>query len=679
MKKSYFLYSLLLVLSSCQSRPARDHKDPPDFLVDNLDTTIRPSDDFFQYANGGWINRNPIPPGESDWGVAQLVQDDIYRQLKMINDQAASITAPKGSIQQLIGDYWRSGMDTIAIEGQGLKPLQPDLDRIDRIKSTHDFIAVVAAMHNNDNRVLFADDVVQDDKNSDSMVYELQQGGIGMINRDYYFSTDTQSVSVRKAYREYLCGVFRLLGADSARAVDKAAAVFRLETHLAANSRKIAALRIPDENYKKICFRNLSAICPAIDWVWHLKSSGVDNPPDSLIIRQPEFFKALGHELTHTPLEDWKDYLRFHLLHQCAPYLDVKTFNNQFRYYQVLNGVSTPRPRWKRVIDNQEGAMGEALGQIFVKEYFPAGARTRYASLVEEIREAFRERIQKLDWMSEGTRQRALIKLAAIRKKVGYPDKWLDFSAMRIERGPFVLNMQRANQWWRSRKLHQLGKRADRGEWDMTPQTFNAYYLATNNEIVFPAGIFMVPGKKMEELDDAFVYGYAGAGTIGHEITHGFDDEGRQYDENGNLNNWWSLSDEQKFNQKKAFIVRQFNEFNPLDTMHINGEITQGENIADLGGLVIGLDAFKKSAAFKENKMIGGLSPLQRFFLGYAYSWAYEQNAESLAADLITDVHAPPKERVNGPLVNIPEFYEAFHIRPGDKMYRPDSLRVSIW
>jgi putative endopeptidase len=224
-----------------------------------------------------------------------------------------------------------------------------------------------------------------------------------------------------------------------------------------------------------------------------------------------------------------------------------------------------------------------------------------------------------------------------------------------------------------------LGKRADRSEWDMTPQTFNAYYLATNNEIVFPAGIFMVPGKKMEELDDAFVYGYAGAGTIGHEITHGFDDEGRQYDENGNLNNWWSPSDEQKFNRKKALIVRQFNEFNPLDTMHINGEITQGENIADLGGLVIGLDAFKKSAAFKENKMIGGLSPLQRFFLGYAYSWAYEQNAESLAADLITDVHAPPKERVNGPLVNIPEFYEAFHIRPGDKMYRPDSLRVSIW
>ena len=677
MKKNPFLYCLLFLLLSCHH--PQEKVDPPDFLADSRDTTVNPAEDFFLYANGGWIRKNPIPPGESDWGIGQLVQEDIYLRLKMINDKAASIKATKGSIQQLIGDYWRSGMDSTDIEEQGIKPLQPDLDRIGHIKNIRDFVAILARMHNNDNRVVFADDVVQDDKNSDSMVYELQQGGIGMINREYYFSTDTQSVSVRKAYREYLYRTFKLLGSDSLRALAQAGAVFRLETRLASSSRKMAALRIPAENYQKISLRELSALCPAIDWVWHLQNSGVSDPPDSLIIRQPEFFEALSYELAHTPLEDWKNYLRFHLLDQSAPYLDSKTFNNQFLYIQVLTGVNTTRPRWKRVIDNQEGAMGEALGQIFVKEFFPDKARAQYAGLVEEIREAFRERIQKLDWMSEGTRHRALVKLAAIRKKVGYPDKWLNFSAMQIESGPFVLNMQRANQWWRNHKFHQLGKRADRDEWIMTPQTFNAYYQATNNEIVFPAGIFMVPGKKIEELDDAFVYGYAAAGTIGHEITHGFDDEGRQYDENGNLFNWWLTSDEKKFNQRKGFIVRQFNEFNPVDTLHVNGEITQGENIADLGGLVIGLDAFKKSAAFKEHKIIGSLTPLQRFFLGYAYSWTYEQNPESLAADLLSDVHAPPQDRVNGPLANIPEFYETFKVKTGDKMYRPDSLRVSIW
>jgi putative endopeptidase len=685
MKKQPLSYGLLFLLSfccsfllsSCHQSPAK--AEPPDFLSDNRDSTINPAEDFFHYANGGWIKKNPIPPGESDWGVGQLVQEDIYRRLKKINDQAASANAAKGSTEQLIGDYWYSGMDSADIEKQGLNPLQPDLDRIAHIGNIRDFVASVAKMHNNDNRVLFEDDVVQDDKNSDRMIYELQQGGIGMNNREYYFSTDTQSVSVRKAYQEYLCRSFRLLGSDSLRALAEAGAVFRLETRLAASSRKVAALRIPKENYQKISFRKLSALCPAIDWVWHLQNIGVTHPPDSLVIRQPEFFKAVSYELTHTPLEDWKNYLRFHFLDQCAPYLDSKTFNNQFLYIRVLTGVNTARPRWKRVIDNQEGAMGEALGKIFVKEYFPAKARAQYSALVEEMREAFRQRIQKLDWMGEDTRHRALIKLAAIRKKIGYPDKWLDFSNMHIERGPFVLNMQRANQWWRTHKFHQLGKRADRDEWIMTPQTFNAYYQATNNEIVFPAGIFMVPGKKIEELDDAFVYGYAAAGTIGHEITHGFDDEGRQYDENGNLFNWWSASDEKKFNQRKSFIVRQFNEFNPVDTLHVKGEITQGENIADLGGLVIGLDAFKKSAAFKKAKMIGGLTPLQRFFIGYAYSWAYEQNPESLAADLLSDVHAPPQDRVNGPLANLPEFYETFKIKPGDKMYRPDSLRVSIW
>lgn len=344
-----------------------------------------------------------------------------------------------------------------------------------------------------------------------------------------------------------------------------------------------------------------------------------------------------------------------------------------------MSGAKSPRPRWKRVIDAEQGAMGEALGQLFVKEYFPPEAKRRYSDLVEAIREAYRERIKRLDWMSDSTKQKALSKLEHISKKVGYPDKWKDFSALVIDRGPFVLNMQRAAEWWTNYENSKLGKPVDRTEWDMSPQTYNAYYNPSNNEIVLPAGIFAVPGKKDSELDDAFVYGYAAASTIGHEITHGFDDEGRQFDEKGNLHNWWQPSDEAKFKDRAARIIRQFNEFSPVDTLHVNGDATQGENIADLGGLLLGLDAFKKTETYLKNKKFGGYTALQRYFLGYAFGWMYQERKEVLATHLLTDVHAPARERVNGPLANIPEFYEAFGLKPGSPMIRPDSLRVNIW
>lgn len=323
--------------------------------------------------------------------------------------------------------------------------------------------------------------------------------------------------------------------------------------------------------------------------------------------------------------------------------------------------------------------MGEALGQIFVKEYFNENAKKRYNDLVENVRDAYKDRIKKLTWMSDSTKEKALRKLTKIRKKVGYPDKWKDFSALKIDRGPFVLNVQRGNIWWHNYMMNKLGKPVDRDEWDMTPQTYNAYYNPSNNEIVLPAGIFAVPGMKDEDLDDAFVYGYAGASTIGHEITHGFDDHGRQYDEKGNLENWWVASDGKQFSERAKKIIQQYNEFNPVDTLHINGDATQGENIADLGGLLLGLDAFKKTEAYKSGKKIGGLTPLQRYFLGYAYGWMYKERKERLANQVMTDVHSPARERVNGPMVNVPEFYKAFNIKPNSKMYRADSLRVQIW
>jgi len=677
MRKNYCLpIAILLLLTACGS--AGQKKSAPDFLAQNLDTTMRAATDFFSYANGAWIKAAPIPPEESAWGIGQLVQQDIYGRLRKISEDASIAKASWGSVTQQIGDLWYSGMDSAGIDRQGLAPLQKDLQDIDNIHTTADLLRVSASLHKKGSDVLFAGGVGQDDKNSEKMILQLSQGGLGMPNRDFYFNTAEKPTQVRNAYNNYLFRIFQELGSDSAHAKTTAAAVFQLETRLAKASRKLEDLRDPVKNYNKITRLSLRKLSPSIDWNDWLKRSDI-GLVDSLIIRQPEFYTALNNELTKTPVEDWKSYLRAHLVMASAPFLDQKTFADYFEYCKTLTGASEHRPRWKRVLDAEEGAMGEALGQLFVKEYFSEKAKQRYNDMVEAIRSAYKGRIEKLGWMSDSTKQKALGKLSRITKKVGYPDKWKDFSALNIDRGPFVLNMQRASEWWYDYRIHKLGKPVDRTEWDMSPQTYNAYYNPSNNEIVLPAGIFIVPGKKDEELDDAFVYGYAAASTIGHEITHGFDDEGRQYDEKGNLHNWWQPADETQFKQRAARIIKQFSEFSPVDTLHVNGEATQGENIADLGGLLLGLDAFKKTDTYKNNQSIGGLTPLQRYFLGYAYGWMYQERKEILVTQLLTDVHAPARERVNGPMVNIPEFYEAFGIKAGDKMYRADSLRVSIW
>ena len=482
-------------------------------------------------------------------------------------------------------------------------------------------------------------------------------------------------VSLRQ---HYLGQVFTRLGNDSVKAAATADKVFQLETRLAKASRKLADLRDPYKNYHKMGLAELNKLTPAFSWPVYLKNIGIQKL-DSAIIGQPEFMTALSIEIKSTPIEDWQNYLRFHLVKSSAAYLDSISFMNAFVYSQALRGTKQPKLRWKRVLDAEEGAMGEALGQLFVKEYFNEKAKQRYSQMVENIRDAYKERIAKLSWMTDSTKKKAYAKLAKITKKVGYPDKWKDFSALKIDRGPYVLNIHRANEWWFQHDLNKLGKPVDREEWGMSPQTYNAYYNPSNNEIVLPAGIFAVPGMKDEDLDDAFVYGYAGASTIGHEITHGFDDQGRQYDAAGNLKNWWQEADGKQFGERAKMIIRQFNEFMPVDTLHVNGDATQGENIADLGGLLLGLDAFKKTEAYKSGIKVNGLSPLQRYFLGYAFGWLNIARKESLASQLKVDVHAPAKERVNGPMVNIPEFYEAFGIKKGDKMYREDSLRVKIW
>ncbi len=669
------IFLIFLLFTACRTE---EKKPPPDFLAANIDSTVNPANDFFDYANGGWIKKNEIPSDQSGWGIGYLVQLDIYNRLREINENVVTEKTAPGSIAQKIGDFWYSGMDSAGIEKQGLQPLQPDLIKIEKITSLEDFLRVTAELGKIGVDALMGGGIYQDEKKSDQMALHISQGGLGMPDRDYYFNMDQKSITVRKAYQTYLFRSFRTLGKDSAAAVAAASKVYDLESRLAKASRKIEALRDPNTNYHMMGLPRMQKLYFKINWKEFLKNSGITQV-DSVIVGQPEFLVALNQELTRTPIETWKDYLAFHFLNNFASYLNQSVFTDRFDYRRSLSGVQTPKPRWKRVLDAEENAIGEALGQLFVQEYFPEKSKQRYNDIVEAIRTAYKERIMRLSWMSDTTREKALLKLSKITKKVGYPDKWRDFSALVINRGPWVLNVQRANAWWYNDAVKKLGKPVDRTEWDMSPQTYNAYYNPSNNEIVLPAGQFMVPGKKDEELDDAFVYGYAAASTVGHEITHGFDDQGRQFDDLGNLRDWWLPNDSRLFKQNAAKIISQFNEFIPVDTLHINGDATQGENIADLGGILIGWDAFTKTEAYKKGEKIGGFTPAQRFFLGYAYSWMYNQRKETLASQLMTDVHAPAKERVNGPLSNVPAFYEAFGVKPGDKMYRPDSMRVSIW
>ncbi|RFP66230.1 M13 family peptidase [Hymenobacter lapidiphilus] len=651
----------------------------PDLLSANLDTTVRPGDDFYNYANGAWFKQHPIPASESNWGIGKEVQNEIYDRLRKLNEDAAKASAAPGSTEQKLGDFWATGMDSAAINKQGIAPLQAELTSIRNISTVTGVQAAIARLQQLGVNALIGPYVGQDAKNSDKMALQLWQAGLGLPNRDYYFNKDARTVNIRKEYEKHLSKMFGLLGQDAATAQASTKRVLALETRLAGASRKLEALRDPYANYNKMSLAQLDALTPGLNWKPWLAEMAFAKA-DTVIVGQPEFYREAARLLRTAPLADWQAYLQWQLVHAYAPTLSQDFDQENFRFYStVLQGATEQRPRWKRVLDAEESALGEVLGQQFVKEYFTPETKRRYEQLTENITASFREHIEALDWMGDSTKQKALVKLAKISRKVGYPDKWKDYSSLEIKRDSYAANVMRANQWRYRYEARKLGQPVDRTEWGMTPQTYNAYYNPSNNEIVLPAAIFAIPGLLDADADDAIIYGYAGASTIGHELTHGFDDEGSQFDDKGNLRSWWTKADRKAFDQRVRGIVRQFDGYQVLDSLRINGKATAGENIADLGGIIIGLDAFKKTEQYKKGEKIGGLTPVQRYFLGYALGWQTHQRQERLAQALLTDVHSPAQYRINGPFANVPAFYEAFDVKPGDKFYRPDSARVKIW
>ncbi len=678
MKIKYLSILLILFLVSCK----KENKFDPnalDVLSTNRDTLVNPADDFFMYANGGWFKKNPIPNSEKSNGIFRTIQDTINNQVKQICEKSALENAEQNSNKQKIGDFYSSGIDTIAINKLGIAPLKLEIAQIDAISNVDNLLTTMASLHTKGANPAFSFYVSQDDKISTKHSIFLTQGGLGLGTRDYYFNTDEQTTKIRAEYLKHLQAMNKFLGNNEKSSLANAKLIMKLETELAKSSRKLEALRDPIKNYNKMTIGQLNKLTPNIVWDKIFPVLGIQKA-DSVIVGQPEFYSNLNKIIKIYSVEDWKTYLKWDLLNTYSSYLSSDIEKQNFKFYStILNGITTQNPRWKTIVEQTDSSLGELIGQVYVAEYCPKGTKEKLLEIGNNIRSVYAEHIKKLDWMSEPTKIKALSKLNKIVMKVGYPDQWKDLSSIKIDKNSYCKNVMAANNYYYNYMIKKFGNPVDRNEWGMQPQTYNAYYNSSNNEIVVPACNILVPGFEGRMPDDAVLYGIIGGSTFGHEITHGFDDQGSQYDENGNLNNWWTKEDLTKFQAKTKLIVAQFNKFEALPKKFVNGDATQGENIADLGGVIMGYEAFKKTSQFIEKKNIGKLNPDQRFFLAYGYAWMINIKKEALANQLMTDVHAPARFRINGPLANIPEFHKAFNIKKGSPMYQDEKDRVVIW
>lgn len=650
-----------------------------DPLVSHIDKSVRPQDDFFMFANGTWFKQHPIPPTEQSNGIFLLLEDTIKSQvLQVCQGAAATVNAPKGSNKQKIGDFYASGMDSVARNRRGIVDLLPDLAAIDRISNLDGIMKEAAYMYTATSAPLFSVYIAQDDMNSGKYLVNAWQGGLSMPDRSYYVDSDEASQTARREFVNYATRLFKIMGYSGEKAAEAARKQLEFETKIAEFSRKREDLRDPLANYHKSSLADLQALTPDMNWNIFLNGIGLSNV-DSVNIAQPEFYPSLNALLKSTPLQEVKDYLKFSYLDGLAPFVDSGTYQAYFDFYaRTLQGIQEPDPLWKRVVSMTNDALGDLVGQVYVEEYLPKGTKEKLDEIGLAVKTQFAERIRNLDWMSDATKDKALQKLEAIDMKLGYPLKWKDMSSLNIDRSSYVKNVMNVRKWEMAYQSGKYGKPVDRSEWHMEPQTYNAYYNPSNNEIVIPGCNIIVPGYEKTMADDAILYAIVG-GTFGHELTHGFDDQGCKYDANGNLSNWWTEEDKKKFDARTAMIVKQFNDYETVKGLHINGANTQGENIADLGGIIAAYQAFRQTKQYKEGIKTGGYTPEQRFFLGYALAWMQNQRPEAMATQVKSNEHSPAKWRVLGPLSNMPEFYKAFNVKPGDKMYRAEKDRVKIW
>jgi putative endopeptidase len=670
-----------LALASCQNNANKGDEAKSEIkLLDraNMDTTVSPGENFFLYANGTWLKNTEIPGDQTRWGsFNQLIENNQADMRKLLEEVAGQKNAAKGSAEQKIGDLYRSAMDTVAINKAGITPMNPVLARIDAITDANGVMKEIANLQTQGLNELYGMGIGPDDKNVTKLIPQFYQGGIGLPDRDYYFKTDPTSAEIREAYKKYQVALLKLMGLDEATATADAAQIYKLEETLAKASMTRVEMRDPYKLYNKYSVDGAMKAIPGIDWKTMFADLKIGSQ-DSLIVATPNFFKEVGKQLKATPVDVWKKYLKFHCVSDMTPFLSSNFDELHFDFYgRTVSGQKEQKPRWKRTLGVVDGALGDLVGKMYVDKHFKPEAKKRMMELVNNLQETYAERIKRLDWMSDSTKQKALAKLNSFMKKIGYPDKWKDYSKLEIVPNDYVKNIMNTSAWEYDYTISKLGKPVDKTEWQMTPPTVNAYYNPAFNEIVFPAGILRFPFFD-PNADDAINYGGIG-GVIGHEMTHGFDDQGRQYAADGNLQDWWGPMDAENFKKKADVVVNQYNNFMILDTVRVQGELTLGENLADLGGIAIAYEAFKKTKQGKSEEKIDGFTPDQRFFLSWAQVWRAKSTDKEALLRINTDPHSPSEARCNVPLSNMPEFYKAFGVKEGDKMWRPEAERAKVW
>ncbi|WP_029282198.1 M13 family metallopeptidase [Pedobacter sp. R20-19] len=680
MKKNLFLpAAAILLFAACQNDKNHQATETDQrtvfFDTAGMDSTVKPGDNFFLYANGKWMKNAKIPQTETGWGSFYTLYNDNLKNLRTILENAAKSNVAKGSNEQKVGDFYASGMDSLTIEKLGVMPVKPLLAKIDGIKNDEDLINFVSEGFKNGQGDLFGFGVDPDDKMSSKNVLIFTQTGLNLPERSYYLDQDDKAKKIRSEYLKYITKVFSLSG-DSTQASTYADHILKLETMLAKSHSTPVELRDPQKNYNKLAVADFQKQIPNINFNTVLKNIGAST--DSIIVRQPKYYQTLSTLIKSQPIETWKEKLKFDALNNAANALTKAFRTAKFEFFsKTLYGQLAQTERWKTMVNNTDNNLGDLLGQLYAEQYFKPEAKKRMLELVNNLQKVYEERIKKVDWMSAETKKKALEKLNAFIKKIGYPDQWKKYDDVEISRNTYFANLQSARKHSYKEMMAKLGKTVDKTEWFMTPPTVNAYYNPAYNEIVFPAGILQFPFFAFN-ADDAINYGAIGA-VIGHEMTHGFDDQGRQYDAAGNLKEWWTKEDAAKFKTKADKVVALYDKFTLLDNQHVNGALTLGENLADIGGLNIAYDAFKLTDQAKSDKKIDGFTPDQRFFLGFAQVWRMKTRDESMRVRIKTDPHSPEMFRVNGTVYNMEAFYKAFNIPSTAKMYLAPENRLGVW